>query len=197
MSARGGHGRIRTRDSRRRAAIPAILVSVAIALVAVAAFALVAALGEQPPGGVFIEGTASLVNYHQTVGQHAFSAKGVHFTIGGDATSTLYPATTSTVDLTFTNKSDQSITLPARAITIRIHSPRSGCPAAPNFSVVQTLTSAVTIPKGATAASLSTLGIAPNDWPVIEMATTGVAQNACAGMTITLRYSTGHGNDAD
>jgi len=88
----------------------------------------------------------------------------------------------SRIDLSFTYPNPQGITVPATAIRFTIES-RQGCPAYPNFRVVHALTASVTLP-GNTTRSLSALGIAPKDWPVITMVTTHATQDACMGTFI-------------
>lgn len=146
-------------------------------------------------GGVVIQGHSTLLGY-QSQG-HSTGTEGEAFTISGDASPALYPGTSRSIDLSFTNGTDKAIELPAGAIKITVSSPRPACPASPNFSVVQTLTTSITIPKNATNESLADLDVTSRFWPVISMVTTHVTQDACAGMTVTLHYSTGNGWDGD
>lgn len=170
------------------------------ALCSVGGFALSSALsGPAAQAAVVIRARPSLLGYQGQgdLGGNGEEGGGGQFTIAGGASPALYPGTRSTIDLVFTNKTDKAITLPAGAIKITISSPRPVCPASPNFSVVQTLTSAVTIPKNATAESLAALHVTTRFWPVISMVTTHVTQDSCAGMTLTLHYSAQVGDDGN
>lgn len=186
--------------ARRSVIRPRTLLMGFVVLGVVGGLAITSAPGDRAAsGGVVIQGRPSLLGYQ---GQGDLDGNGEEggggqFTIAGGASPALYPGTRSTIDLVFTNKTDKAITLPAGAIKITISSPRPVCPASPNFSVVQTLTSAVTIPKNATAESLADLHVTTRSWPVISMVTTHVTQDACAGMTLTLRYSAQVGDDGN
>jgi hypothetical protein len=111
-----------------------------------------------------------------------------NFSITGNVIPKLYPGTGQKVDLVFTNPNPSPITIAAGAVTITISTSATLCPASPNFAVTQGLATGVTVPAGATK-SLSDLGIAPADWPVITMVETHSNQDACAGATLTLHYS--------
>lgn len=154
--------------------------------------------GAARPRPVTIQGRGVLLSFRsQGFGESGGGYGSEHFVIAGNATHVLYPGTSTSVDLVFTNETDKAIDLPARAIKIAITSPRPSCPASPNFSVVQTLTAAITIPKGATQESLTNLQVASRFWPVISMVTTHVTQDACAGAAITLHYSAQSNGDGD
>lgn len=164
-------------------------------------FALISALGGKAaaPGGVVIEAQPSLLSY-QFQGHpegHGDESPGAHFTVTGNAPGVLYPGTSSTIDLSFTNDTNEAINVPAGALKITISSPRSSCPASPNFSVVRSLTTTIRIPKSATNESLADLHVTSRFWPVISMVTTHATQDPCAGMAITLHYSTQSHGDGD
>lgn len=170
-----------------------LLVGCAAVVAAVGGLVLPSALvANARSGGVVVQERPILVSYHRQANPivTASTNQDVHFAITGDASQVLYPGKTSSIDLAFTNKTGTAITLPAGAIAITMSSQRpTKCPTAPNFTVVQTLTSAIAIPDGVTGESLSNMGITTGDWPVISMVTTHVTQDGCAGMTLTLHYS--------
>jgi hypothetical protein len=154
--------------------------------------------GAARPRAVTIQGRAVLLTYQgQGFGEGGGGDDGARFMIAGNAAHVLYPGTSTSIDLVFTNETGEAIKLPARAIKIAISSPRPNCPASSNFSVVQTLTTAITIPKDANHQTLTNLQVASRFWPVISMVTTHVTQNACAGATITLHYSAQSNGDGD
>lgn len=173
-------------SSRRAPLVVGVVVAAALGFVVTSAL-----YANGPHGGVVVQAPPSLVSYHRQGNPNERANAGTegHFTIAGNASQVLYPGTTSPIDLEFTNKTGTAITLPAKAITITITSPRTSCPSSPNFAVVQTLASTITIPKDATGESLSDMGITPKDWPVVSMVTTHVNQDACEGMTLALHYS--------
>lgn len=170
---------------------PRSLLSVMVVLAVVGGFVITTSLvAHGAPRGVATEGNVALVSYH-TPRDHEGGGgdhEGIHFTIAGNATEVLYPGTTSPIDVTFSNETKKLITLPATAITVTVSSPSSGCPAARNFQV-ETVRAALRIPPRSAGVSLSSLGITPVRWPHIKMFTTGVTQDACQGLTLTLHYS--------
>ena len=115
-----------------------------------------------------------------------------NFTVGGDLATLLYPGTSQSLNLTFTNPGSAPITIPngnisARNITITSQAP--GC-ASSNFAVAQGLTTSVTIPaRQSTPVSLSALGVPQAQWPRIAMIETHTNQDACQGAKLTLTYS--------
>jgi hypothetical protein len=115
-----------------------------------------------------------------------------NFTVGGNLTSPLYPGTSQSLNLTFTNPNSSPITIPSGGVSagnITITSSIPGCAPA-NFAVAQGLTAAVTIPANqVTPTSLSALGTPKANWPVIKMIDTNTNQDACQGATLTLTYS--------
>jgi hypothetical protein len=176
-----------------------VMLLTSLVLAVVGDFALASSpTGAARPRAVTIQGRGVLLTYQgQGFGESGGGDGGARFMIAGNATHVLYPGTSTSIDLVFTNETDEAIKLPARAIKIALSSPRPTCPATPNFSVVQTLTTAITIPKGADHQSLTNLQVASRFWPVISMVTTHVTQNACAGATITLHYSAQSNGDGD
>lgn len=184
----------RVRKTRRVWWVP---LAACAALVGLGTFAVVVGVtGAPPPGGVSIQGETSLVRF-QGSGDHDGRGDGtMPFTISGDATRVLSPGSSSAIDLSFTNRSEKAIRLPSRAIAISIRAP-STCPASPNFTVVRTLLSAITIPRRASDISLADLGVVRASWPVIEMVTTGASQDACEGATLVLRYTARVDHDDD
>ena len=124
--------------------------------------------------GVVTPATFSLIN-------------SANFTISGNA-SLLYPGTSQKVNLTFTNPNPSPISVASGAVTITITTTQAGCPVSPNFTVTQGLTATVTVPANSTK-SLSDLGIAQSNWPVVTMVDTHANQDACEGAALTLHYS--------
>jgi hypothetical protein len=114
----------------------------------------------------------------------------LHYTISGNAASTVVPGRSTGIDLSFDNPNGVDVVVSAGTIHVAIRSPRRACPAASNFQVVHTLTVLVSIPAR-TKKTLSELGVTPRDWPRIKMLTTPFTQDGCAGMTYSLRYWTG------
>ena len=170
---------------------PRALVSAIVVLAVVGGFVVaVSALSHGAPGGVATEGNVALVVYHGPRDHEGGGGdhEGIHFTVAGNATEVLYPGTSSPIDLIFSNETRKPITLPATAITVTVTSPSSGCPAARNFQV-ETVRAGLRIPPRSAGVSLSSLGITPGRWPHIKMRTTGVTQDACQGLTLTLHYS--------
>jgi hypothetical protein len=113
-----------------------------------------------------------------------------NFTISGDITSSLYPGTSQKLNLTFTNPNPSPITIASGAVTITISTTQAGCSASTNFTVTQGLTTGVTVPASSTK-SLSDLGIAQANWPVVVMVETHTNQDACEGAPLTLHFSGG------
>lgn len=115
-----------------------------------------------------------------------------NFTVGGNLTTPLYPGIGEPLNLTFTNPNSSPITIASGAISsanITITTSKAGC-AASNFAVVRGLTASVAIPADQlTAESLSALGVAQSNWPVIKMIDTNTNQDACQGAALTLTYS--------
>jgi hypothetical protein len=115
-----------------------------------------------------------------------------NFGVGGSLTSPLYPGTSQSLNMTFTNSSDKPITIASGGVSasnITITSGAPGC-ASSSFAVTQGLTTAVTIPANQIApTSLSALGVPKADWPIIKMIDTNTNQDACQGATLTLTYS--------
>jgi hypothetical protein len=113
-------------------------------------------------------------------------------TIGGNLSTPLFPGTSESLDLTFTNPNSVPMTIPSgnlAAANITVTTTQAGCPNS-DFEVVQGLTASVTIPANqAIAISLADLSIPTGDWPVIEMLETGTNQDACEGAPLTLTYS--------
>ena len=120
------------------------------------------------------------------------SGPSLNFTVGGDLTRPLFPGTSESLNMTFTNPNAVPITIAAGAVTaanISISTDKPGC-ASSNFAVTQGLTDSVTIPAHQfTAISLASLGVPEGDWPVVTMLETGTNQDACQGAKLTFTYS--------
>jgi hypothetical protein len=114
----------------------------------------------------------------------------VNFTISGDITPPLYPGTSQKLNLVFANPNPSPITIASGAVTVTITTTQAGCPVSPNFAAPQGLTANVTVPANSTK-SLSDLGIAQANWPVVAMVETHANQDACEGAPLTLHYSAG------
>jgi hypothetical protein len=139
---------------------------------------------------VFVTDNKSGINSATTTDCWTVIAPQTSFTVGGSLTSPLYPGVSEPLNLTFTNPNPDAMTVPsvpASDITISVDPAHASC-AASNFSVAQGLTTAVTIPANQST-SLSALGVAQGNWPVIEMLNTDTNQAACQGASLTLRYS--------
>jgi hypothetical protein len=110
-----------------------------------------------------------------------------NFTISGNVPA-LYPGTSQKVNLVFTNPNPSPITVATGAVTTTISTTQAGCSASANFAVTQGLTASVTVPASSTK-SLSDLGIAQANWPVVAMVETHTNQDACEGAPLTFTYS--------
>jgi len=106
------------------------------------------------------------------------------YSMSGDAPTALTPGTSVTIDLRVSNPNSAPITLVSTITTVTTSDPLCG-PA--NFTVTQRPTHAVTVPAGASA-TLSELGVAPVDRPVVTMVDTGANQDACQDVRLTLHY---------
>jgi len=111
-----------------------------------------------------------------------------NFTISGGVSPSLYPGTSQTLNLTFTNPNPSPITIASGAVTVTITTNQAGCSVSPNFAVTRGLTANVTVPANSTR-SLADLGIAQANWPVVAMVETHANQDACEGAPLTLHYS--------
>ncbi len=175
---------------------PRLLVGAVVLLLAVGGAAVVGSVTATPaaPRVLAVAARATLLRYQGPSDNERGGddgGGGVRFSIAGNATRVLYPGTTSPIDLSFTNKSGTPIDLGSGAVGIRVTSPNPRCSASVNFKVDRSLLAAVTIPRHAEDVSLGSLRVPPGAWPVIEMLTTHVTQDACADLTLTLHYSTG------
>jgi hypothetical protein len=113
------------------------------------------------------------------------------FSVGGDLASSLYPGTSSPLDMTFTNPGSSPITIDTADLTssnISITTNQPGCGSS-NFQATG-LGADVTIPADQfEPISLSNLNVPQADWPVISMIDTNTNQDACEGASLTLTYS--------
>jgi len=116
------------------------------------------------------------------------AATGMPFTIAGNASNTLYPGSTSPINLVFTNPNNVAITVTTVTVTITGTSDNANCPAGANFSIGQQLTVSVVVPASSTK-SLSDLLVPQSSWPTIAMTNTATNQNGCATKTVNLGYS--------
>lgn len=110
------------------------------------------------------------------------------FAISGNASQLLYPGTSQPLELSITNPNSQPITIASGGITIAISTTKAGCGAATNFAITHGLTASVTIPANSTR-SLSALGVAMANWPVVAMIDTHANQNVCQATSLTLTYT--------
>lgn len=169
-------------------AVPAALAAGSVASVAASA-RRATTRGDGGVAGTFLAGRRSL-------GYAPASRKGsvrLSYTISGNAATTLYPGTSSAIDLSFHNPNPAPLTISAGSIRITSFSSRRSCPSNRNLEVVHTLTASVTIPGGTTT-TLAALGVPSADWPLIAMKDTAFTQDACAGATFQLRYAAGGGS---
>ncbi len=99
----------------------------------------------------------------------------------------LYPGSSVPLDLTVSNTGRTPRTLDEATVTAAITTPRSTC-RPDNFALVMGHGGDVSIP-GAATVSLSSRGVPRRLWPVLEMRDTRRNQDACAGVTVTLRLT--------
>jgi hypothetical protein len=109
------------------------------------------------------------------------------FTMSGTVTAALFPGTSQRVNVVFTNPNPTPITIAANSITVTVSTSQAGC-ASSNFAVTHGPGVAVTIP-GNTTISLSGLGVASSNWPVVTMIETHTNQNACRGASLTITFT--------
>jgi hypothetical protein len=110
-----------------------------------------------------------------------------NFTIAGDVTLKLFPGRSQPVNLSIANPNPTAITIAANAITVTVVTAQAGC-ANSSFAVTHGPAVSVTVPGNSTR-SLSALGIATANWPVITMIDTHINQNACQGAPLTITYT--------
>src|SRR5665213_2378781 len=136
---------------------------------------------------LFFGSAAGLALVRPIVGMASSAGSTVNpqdYSMSGDAPTALTPGTSVTIDLRVSNPNSAPITLVSTITTVTTSDPLCG-PA--NFTVTQRPTHAVTVPAGASA-TLSELGVAPVDRPVVTMVDTGANQDACQDVRLTLHY---------
>ena len=106
----------------------------------------------------------------------------------GNPTSGLFPGSSQSIDLSLINSYPTPLTAYARSIVLTLTSPNPSCSIAGNFVVNQSLTATVVAPGNATW-SLSDLNIPIGKWPKISMLETGINQDACRGVVLTMHYT--------
>ena len=114
-------------------------------------------------------------------------AKKQVFLIAGNAATTLYPGTTSTIDLTLTNPNNFAIRVGPLTVSVEEHTSKPGCSGTGNF-MPNALVGTVDVP-GNTTATLSGLGVAPANRPKITFLDTSGNQDACKNAQITMQYN--------
>ena len=114
------------------------------------------------------------------------------FAIGGAVTEAMGPGSQRRIDLVLTNPNSfdvlARVDVAVAEDTTAGGAPNPGCSGAENLVVVQGLRGTVTLPRKATR-SLSDLGVAEADWPLVQMANLTTNQYASKGSTFTLVYS--------
>jgi hypothetical protein len=111
----------------------------------------------------------------------------VPFTMAGNVTSPLSPGVSAAVNLSITNPNPTPITIAANGITVTVTTTKAGC-ASSNFAVTHGPGVSVTVPGNSTR-TLSALGVATANWPVVTMIETHTNQNACKGAALTITYT--------
>lgn len=114
---------------------------------------------------------------------------GLPFSMSGTTQSALAPGATVPVAVTLTNPNDVPITVTAISVAITGTSDAAACPAQGNFAITQQLTVPVTVPANASSVTLAALGIPSSEWPQLTMIDTGVSQDACHGVVLSLDLS--------
>jgi hypothetical protein len=115
------------------------------------------------------------------------------FSMGGDATATMWHDVPVAVDVTFSNGYDFPITVTDLRVTVRsVKAPHGGgahrCTV--DDFVVRQVSSKVKITVGARAtSSLSSLHLPGSTWPHVGMISRSVNQHACQGAFLTLAYT--------
>jgi uncharacterized membrane protein len=107
--------------------------------------------------------------------------------ISGNASSTLYPGTTSDLDLTLTNANNFTIRVTALGVSVEEQTTNASCSGAQNFTT-SALVGTVDVPAN-TSAKLSQLGVAEARRPKISFLDTPSNQDACKNATVTMQYS--------
>ena len=114
------------------------------------------------------------------------------FTISGNAPQPYVPGRSQSLNLLVTNPNPSPMTIAAGGISISINTGSAAClpfgtPA--NFTFTS-LGSSVVVPANTTTpVSLTSLGVAANNLPVLKMNNTSVNQDGCKNLTLTLTYT--------
>ena len=111
------------------------------------------------------------------------------FSIAGDVAQ-LAPGVDAPLDLVLTNPHNFTLYVDALEVSIEPRPSASGCSSTENFAVDQISTSRypVALPANSTK-TLSQLGVANEDKPVVSMRNLDVNQDACKGAQVYFRYS--------
>ncbi len=114
-------------------------------------------------------------------------AKKQVFLISGNAATTLYPGTTSEINLTLTNPNNFPIRVGPLTVSVEEHTSKTGCSGTGNFTP-SALVGTVDVP-GNTTATLSALGVPHANRPKIVFLDTSGDQDACKDAQVTMQYS--------
>jgi uncharacterized membrane protein len=107
--------------------------------------------------------------------------------ISGYASSTLYPGTTSDIDLTLTNPNNFTIRVTTLGVSVEEQTTNAGCSGTQNFTT-SALVGTVDVPANTTA-KLSQLGVPQARLPKVTFVNKPVNQDACKNATVTLQYT--------
>jgi hypothetical protein len=111
---------------------------------------------------------------------------GMPFTIDGDADGLLYPGQWVDIPLSITNPNPVAIHV--TALTVTVTNDPAGCPNGTNVLVQQSdaapVTNELTVAAGATDWEIPS-----SFWPRIQLAETGLDQDACQGQSFDLDYA--------
>ena len=110
------------------------------------------------------------------------------FPLSGDAVDTLYPGTSSPVDVRITNPFPFALKVLSVTVTVAPATTSAACSGTQNLQVTRRLAVQPTIPAGATKA-LSELGVPRSSWPQVTMPNLLTNQDACKLARFTLRYT--------
>ncbi len=180
---------------RRRALVVVIL---ALALIVLALVGLAIFLGTRrcdcapfgnPTDSVVVAAPGS------GAGSGTATVGGLVVTLGGRASGSLSPGTSSPIDMTFDNPNSSIVALDHIVVSIRsISSPQAtaGLPcSAADYFVVQTVAPLRVVLPANSSSSLSSQGLPRSSWPRIGMINSRVDQAGCKLATVILLFSAG------
>jgi hypothetical protein len=132
------------------------------------------------------------VRYAYASVQLVIKTSGKPFTISGTLRGLLAPGVSRPLDLVLTNPNNKAVAVTNLTVTVTsvAKSPgAAGLCGTGDYALVQyTGPYPLTVP-GSGAASLSTLGVAPQYWPQVRMLNAPTNQDGCKGAVVNLAYS--------